>query len=87
MLGQSFLQISEFMHFLTVDTDDNVIRLQYAGGRTTLYDFGDQDTFFHTEFIGFLLHLLSQSFVHLQVCTQRSTGNAQQSALHRTELF
>ena len=87
MLSQHFLQIGKLMHLLTVNTDDNVIRLQHTGSRTAFYNFGNQDTFLHTEFVGFLLHFLSQSFVHLQVCAQCSTGNTQQSTLYRTELL
>ena len=75
------------MHLLTAKTNDNVIRLQYSGSRTTFHNLSNQYTFFHSKFIGLLLHFLCQSFVHLQVRAQCSTGDAQQSALHCTKLF
>ena len=75
------------MHLLTVNADDNVIRLQYTGSRTILQLSATQDTFLHTEFIGIFFISSAWSFVHLQVCAQCSTGDTQQSTLYRTELF
>ena len=93
MLCNGFLQVGKVLHFLAIDTDDDIIYLDIGtGSRTSIYDFAYPNAIHYAELFA-LIGQCGSRFVdrlighHITVTRKRSTLDTQQRTLYGSVLF